>query len=255
MTLPVSVVIPCYRCASTLGRAVDSVLRQTRPPAEIIVVDDASDDDTPQVIAQLPGGVGRIRLETNGGPGTARNAGWNAATQDYVAFLDADDAWHPRKLELQHAWMQAHPEVVLTGHGYAFHEIREKEISIQKAFPVSSAMMLVSNRFSAQCVMLRRSLARRFADGKRYSEDYLLWLEIVLDGGSAWHLDAPLTTLFKPAYGAGGLSADLRAMEVGELDTLARLRRAGLLGTPCWAAASAWSWAKYLRRLILQALR
>ncbi|HEX9398069.1 MAG TPA: glycosyltransferase family 2 protein [Burkholderiales bacterium] len=254
MTLPVSVVIPCYRCAATLGRAVDSVLRQTQPPAEIIVVDDASDDGTPQVIARLPASVRRMRLETNGGPGTARNAGWNAARQDYVAFLDADDAWHPRKLELQHAWMQAHPGVVLSGHGYAFHE-NNNDLKIQKAFPVSTAMLLLSNRFSAQCVMLRRSLARRFADGKRHSEDYLLWLEVVLDGGSAWYLDAPLTTLFKPAYGAGGLSADLHAMEAGELDTLARLRRAGLLGPLCWAAASAWSCVKYLRRLALQALR
>ncbi len=248
MSLPVSVVIPCYRAAATLRRAVDSVLAQTQAPAEIIVVDDASDDATPQVIAALPSSIKKVLLPENRGAGSARNAGWNAATQEFVAFLDADDAWHPRKLELQTAWMLAHPEVVLSGHGYAFED---GEVPLEKAFPVSAAMMLVSNRYSTPCVMLRRSIPQRFAEGKRASEDYLLWLEIILSGGAAWYLDAPLTRLFKPAYGAGGLSADLAAMEAGELDTLARLRRDGKLGAACWAAASAWSWIKYLRRRLL----
>lgn len=245
MSLPVSVVIPCYRSAATLGRALESVLAQTQAPAEVIVVDDASDDATPQVIAALPPSVKRIFLPENRGAGSARNAGWQVATQEFVAFLDADDAWHPKKLEVQTAWMQAHPEVVLSGHGYAF---QEREVLLEKAFPVSAAMMLVSNRFSTPCVMLRRAIPQRFAEGKRYSEDYLLWLEIMLSGGEAWYLDAPLARLFKPAYGAGGLSANLREHEAGELDTLARLRRAGMLGAIPWAMASAWSWLKYLRR-------
>jgi len=248
LSLPVSVVIPCYRAAATLGRAVGSVLAQTQAPAEVIVVDDASDDATPQVIVALPSSIKRILLSENRGAGSARNAGWQAATQEFVAFLDADDAWHPRKLEVQVAWMQAHPGVVMTGHRYAFED---EDVPLDRAFPVSAAMMLVSNRFSTPCVMLRRSILQRFTEGKRASEDYLLWLEIILGGGAAWFLDAPLTRLFKPAYGAGGLSADLAAMEAGELDTLARLRRAGLLGTLPWFAASAWSWLKYLRRRAL----
>jgi glycosyltransferase involved in cell wall biosynthesis len=249
LSLPVSVVIPCYRAAATLGRALDSVRAQSQAPAEVIVVDDGSDDDTPRVIAAQRGITQAIRLEKNAGAGSARNAGWNAATQVFVAFLDADDAWHPKKLELQTAWMQAHPEVVLTGHGYAFHEVTA--VQIESSSFVSVAEMLFSNRFSTPCVMLRRSIPQRFAEGKRYSEDYLLWLEIILSSGAAWYLDAPLTRLFKPAYGASGLSADLAAMEVGELDTLARLRRSGKLGPVSWAAASAWSWIKYLRRRVL----
>src|SRR5262249_22921340 len=158
-----------------------------RAPAEIIVVDDASDDDTPRVIAALPDSIRKITFPENRGAGSARNAGWQAATQEFIAFLDADDAWHPQKLELQTAWMQAHPEVVLSGHGYVFSAVAEK-ISIEKAIPVSAAMLLVSNRFSTPCAMLRREIPQRFAEGKRASEDYHLWLEIVLGGGAAWHL-------------------------------------------------------------------
>ncbi len=104
---PVSVVVPCFRCAPTVGRAVESVMRQTEPVQEIILVDDCSDDGTGAMLHDIAqrAGDGRVRvlaLARNSGPATARNAGWNAAVGDYVAFLDADDAWHPRKIEFQY---------------------------------------------------------------------------------------------------------------------------------------------------------
>jgi len=244
---PVSVVIPCYRCGGSIARAVASVRAQSRPPAELIVVDDASDDGSPQAVAALGDGVRSIRLAANQGPAAARNAGWAAATQPYIAFLDADDAWHPRKVEVQLGWMQAHPEAVLTGH--LIHSQRVEPASALSSIRVSPAMLLRSNRFQTSSVMLRRDLAQRFADGKRYCEDYLLWLEIVLAGGAAYQLDAPLAQRFKPVYGAGGASGRLWDMERGELDALRRAWRGGLLGFPGFAAAAAWSWLKFLRRL------
>ena len=254
MIAPVSVVIPCFRCAATIGRALESVLAQTRRPAEIILVDDASDDGARDAAARLAPELRIIALPRNAGPASARNAGWEAATQDYVAFLDADDAWHPRKLELQLGWMQAHPEVVLTGHGVVFQEIAFQP-EIERANPVNATQLLLANRFSTPTVVLRRNLLQRFAEGKRHSEDYLLWLEIVLAGGTAYYLDAPLALLFKPAYGAGGLSGQLWAHEAGELDAIARLRRGGQLGLASAAAAGAWSCLKFGRRLLLSALR
>jgi hypothetical protein len=144
--------------------------------------------------------------------------------------------------------MQAHPEVALTGHVIADSAPDEKPSSF-RSIRVSPAMLLGSNRFQTSSVMLRRDLAQRFADGKRYCEDYLLWLEIVLAGGPAFHLEALLAIRFKPVYGAGGASGRLWEMERGELDALARVWRAGLLGFPGFAAASAWSSLKFLRRL------
>src|SRR6185369_14935384 len=109
------------RCAGTIERAVRSVAGQSRRPAELILVDDASGDGTGALLEGLrsrygPDWIRIITLERNQGPGTARNVGWDAATSTYIAFLDADDAWHPRKIEIQCAWMDSHPEFAVTGH-------------------------------------------------------------------------------------------------------------------------------------------
>ena len=246
----VTAIIPCYRCASTLERALRSVAAQTLPPAEIIVVDDASDKDAPQLGDSPVHGFRLLRLAENGGPGTARNAGWAIATQPYLAFLDADDAWHPKKLELQLGWMQAHTDCLLSGH--RIEGRMSADVTVGNVVDVTAAMLLFSNRFQTSSVMLRRSVPQRFAQQKRYCEDYHLWLEIVLGGGQASFLDAPLAVRFKPVYGASGASGRLWQMERGELDALTRARRAGLLSFPTYLSASAWSLAKFLRRLLLR---
>ena len=121
MPAPVSVVIPCFCSADTISRAVSSVLAQSLPPSEVILIDDASPDNTLEILYELQEEYGKQRLKIialteNGGPGHARNMGWQAATQDYIACLDADDAWHPDKLSLQFRCMQSHPEISLCGH-------------------------------------------------------------------------------------------------------------------------------------------
>jgi glycosyltransferase involved in cell wall biosynthesis len=96
----ISVVIPTFNRSLLLNRAIGSVLNQTHPAAEIIVVDDASSDDTSARVAEYAGMIPLvyIRLERNGGGGVARNAGIRKATGRYIAFLDSDDAWDPDHL-------------------------------------------------------------------------------------------------------------------------------------------------------------
>lgn len=94
----VSVVIPAYNAAEFLGEALESVLAQTYQPLEVIVVDDGSEDETPQVAAAYPGRVTYVRKQ-RGGPGSARNAGIRAASGEWIAFQDADDIWTPGLLE------------------------------------------------------------------------------------------------------------------------------------------------------------
>lgn len=260
---PVTVVIPCYRCRDTIGRAVASVAAQTWRPAELIVVDDASCDDTPKVLQALQSSYGRdwikiVFRQDNGGPGAARNSGWDTATQPYVAFLDADDAWHPRKIEIQLKYMLVHPEVAITGHRSRW--LREGEslppLPEHYAFkPISRWQMLMSNRWSTPSVMLKKNIGFRFEPGKRRSEDYLLWLRIICSGYKAMFIGLDLAYLYKAPYGAGGMSRQLWAMERGELDTYRRLRNEQLISWPSFLALSVFSMVKHMRRAVICKLR
>jgi len=107
-TARVSCIIPVWNGEAYLAAAIESVLGQSQPPLELIVVDDGSTDDTPDVIRSFAGRVGTVRQE-NAGHGAARNAGLQVAQGDFVAFLDADDLWHPGKLERQLAAFAEHP--------------------------------------------------------------------------------------------------------------------------------------------------
>lgn len=111
MTRPlVSCVVPVYNGEAYLGEAIDSILAQTWRPLEIIVVDDGSTDDS-AAVAEAYGAKVRVIRQANAGCATARNAGLAAATGEFVAFLDADDLWHPEKLQRQMARFEALPSL------------------------------------------------------------------------------------------------------------------------------------------------
>lgn len=95
-----SVIIPTYNSAAWVGDAIESVLRQTAAPREVIVVDDGSADDTAAVVRRM-GPLARYVRQDNAGPAAARNRGASLARGDWLAFLDADDLWLPEKLERQ----------------------------------------------------------------------------------------------------------------------------------------------------------
>lgn len=101
----VSVIIPTYNRARLLLEAVASALAQTSPVHEIVIVDDGSTDDTAKVVSSMPPPV-RYIYQRNSGLSAARNRGANAATGEYLAFLDSDDLWEPGKLEIQLAVLQ-----------------------------------------------------------------------------------------------------------------------------------------------------
>ncbi len=107
----VSVIVPAYNCGRYLGEALDSVLDQTLPPREVIVVDDGSTDDTPQRCAAYGDPVRYVRQE-NRGVSAARNAALDIVTGEYVALLDADDVCAPDRLARQAAALSANPGAV-----------------------------------------------------------------------------------------------------------------------------------------------
>ncbi|MGB9605347.1 MAG: glycosyltransferase family 2 protein [Bryobacteraceae bacterium] len=108
----ISVIIPTYNCAPFLGQAIESVLGQTRPVDEILVVDDGSTDETEAVVRSFAPKLRYIQ-QSNQGVSQARNTAIQEATGDLIAFLDADDWWLPDKIRRQEEAMRGRPDAVL----------------------------------------------------------------------------------------------------------------------------------------------
>jgi glycosyltransferase involved in cell wall biosynthesis len=261
--VPVSAIIPCYNCSDTIERAMLSVVNQTARPAEVLLIDDASTDNSLDRLFDIQKKYGNtwikvISLPCNQGPGAARNAGWNLSTKPYLAFLDADDAWHPEKIHFQYAWMKNRPDVAVTSHRCLRLVPRFTIWDLPKthrAHSLKPLELLIWNQMPTRSVMLHRTLSYRFPEDKRYSEDYFLWLEMVLNGISIWYLDIPLAASFKYPYGEGGLSRSLIAMEKGELDTYKRLWQKQMLPSVLTIGLFAFSLIKHIRRLIIHRLQ
>jgi glycosyltransferase involved in cell wall biosynthesis len=257
--VPVSVVIPCYNVQSTLRRALASVTAQSARVLEVIAVDDASTDGTPALLRELQRECGAhwlkvIALERNQGASMARNAGWDAATGEYVAFLDADDTWDARKIAIQHQVMHSRPEVALSAHRHAIgvapapaEEVRISEVRARD--------LLWRNRFVTPSVMVRRSVEARFRSGQRHMEDHLLWMQLAFAGHRILLIELALATLYKAPFITSGLSADLVSMERAELGNYRLLWREGHIGVGTLTALSLWSAAKFARRLAIVGLR
>lgn len=256
--VPVSVIIPCYKSGGTIRRAVASVMAQSILPAEIIIVDDASGDASLDILknmaAENPTIIRLICLAENVGAASARNAGWAASTQPYIAFLDSDDAWHPDKLKVQYQYMASNPDVCLSGHGHRILNIEQTSswpLGDVAAVTVSKWQMLLSNRFVTPSAMVRRDIAERFIDGQRYMEDHMLWLSIVCSGKSVSKLSIDLTALYKPAFGSNGLSSQIWLMERGDLANYWRIYKKNWIGVFLFSFLVVFSCVKYLRRLLM----
>jgi len=255
----VSVVIPCYRCADTIERAVMSVAEQTLKPYEVILVEDCSGDYTLDVLYSLQSQfdvdwIKIIPLKVNSGPGTARNVGWNASQQDYIAFLDADDSWHPQKIEIQYGWMVKNPDVDMTGHDFQYLKttdefIEKHNVGLVDFLQVTKKALVFKNRFSTPSVMLKSTINNRFPSGKKYCEDYYLWTEIAFNESTCYFANTVLAFLHKPPYGISGLSADLWEMEKGELDVYRNLYNKGLINVFQHAFFTVFSTLKFIRRI------
>lgn len=222
---PVTVVIPTYNHASLVVEAVDSVLRQTVVPVEILVVDDGSKDDTRERLAPYQEHV-RYFYQKNEGVSAARNLGVRAAQGEFVAFLDSDDVWHPRKLEMQMAVFERHPKLGLLGTGWfdwpggSFPESANappKDVTF-----VSWPQLVVRNYLITSSVVVRRNVlaqAGEFDTAMQGPEDRDLWLRIAEIAGVA-NLEKALTGYRSVA---GSVSKQAATCQAGMLRILRKL--------------------------------
>ena len=188
--LPVSTIIPTYNNRATLGAAIDSVLHQSAPPAQIIVVDDGSTDNTAEWVAERYGDKVELVVSRNGGPSRARNTGLERVREPYTAFLDADDCWHPDKLAYQ---MRCFNNDATLG-TVATDWIREWAAWPDKLPPtppitqVTYRDTLILNRFQTSTVVARTELLRRiggFDPNVDGVEDWDCWVRLASLAGVA----------------------------------------------------------------------
>ena len=248
----VTAIIPAFRSEKVVIRAIESVFSQSSPVDEIIVVDDASDDRTAQVVRDFANAHPQIRLIVNNqnlGPGQSRNAAWNLATSEYLAFLDADDTWHPKKIELQREWFRANPSEVICGTQHCIINQAEMQSNGEQTSHFTINDLLRRNRFTTPSVMLRRDIPLRFDPKLRLSEDYLLWMEIASEFGHVNRINQPLTILHKPIFGAAGLSSKFFPMYLGELKTIRILKQKDRINRQTYLQSISWSTLKFIRRL------
>jgi glycosyltransferase involved in cell wall biosynthesis len=210
LSVSVTAVIPAYNSAAYIGNALRSVLGQTSPPREIIVVDDGSADGTAEVAACYP--ICVIR-QKNGGPGAARNAGIRAASGEWIALLDADDCWNPDKLERQIP---------------ALNDPRLGVLSSTARYPpgpMSFEELWARNRVATSTVLLRKAAiedAGYFDEDRALIsvEDYNLWLRISAKG---WVICNTGTDLISYTPAPGNLSGQNEKMVAAELANIAKI--------------------------------
>jgi len=255
----ITAIIPTYNRVAHLERAIASVVAQTQPCNELIVVDDGSTDGTVALVDQLAASATipiRLLRQENRGAAAARNSGIRMAKGRLLAFLDSDDWWLPHKLALQTAAMQAHPHVLISHtreiwfrHGQRVNQKKKHDPPGGDIFAASLRMCVVG----MSTVMARRELFDRygmFAESLPCCEDYDLWLRVGCresfllvpealtgkDGGrpdqlSTIHrlgMDVYRIRSLSRLIDAGGLSADQRLAAIDEL-----VRKCHIYGQGC----------------------
>ena len=184
MTLPrISVIIPAYNAAETIGAAITSVLAQTTAAQEILVVDDGSKDATAEIAAGFGAAV-RVIRQANSGPASARNRAAEEASGDWLALLDADDSWLPQKLERQIkvlAQENFDPEIGV------IHALSGDAKADLDREPIDFDILWRRNRVATTTVLIRREAfeeAGGFDEDRALIgvEDYNLWLRLARSG-------------------------------------------------------------------------
>jgi glycosyltransferase involved in cell wall biosynthesis len=193
----VSVVMPTYNTEETVADAIRSVLRQTMPDLELLVVDDGSDDRTRQVVEEIDDPRVRLLVRDHGGAAAARNAGIREAKGRVISFVDSDDFWLPRYVELMVAALDARPDA-----GFAYTDAyvldaatgriaRSTAMQWQRpptdvpADPDTFLGLLLRRNFVYASVSLPRSVVEAvggFDETLQAGIDYELWLRIAAHG-------------------------------------------------------------------------
>jgi glycosyltransferase involved in cell wall biosynthesis len=203
----VSVIIPVYNAESTIRRAIDSAIAQTFDSTEIIVVDDGSTDSTWRILASYGPALKLVR-QSNRGPAAARNTAERASSGEYVAFLDADDAWLPHKLFKMVAALEREPGAVLAYSEYFAIDDNGRIGAVSQIGPPPSMEFMLTRgweKVTSTVVMRRQGFRRCGGFCEKFCsaglEDLWTWL-LAREEGDFQYVPEPLV-LYHQQSGPG----------------------------------------------------
>jgi glycosyltransferase involved in cell wall biosynthesis len=241
----VSIIVPCFNYGWILAETLDSILAQTHGNWECIIINDGSADDTQAVAEHYQAKDARFRYvyQANGGLSAARNHGLRLAKGKYLQFLDADDLLAPRKLAIQAAYLDAHPEVDLIygdvryfRHGELGTLSRSLNMEDKPWMPGVTGKgepllkgLLQQNIMVVTAPLLRATVLNKtgpFAEDLRSMEDWDFWVRCALNGACFHYDDTPATWSLVRVH-ATSMSQDLTKMF--KFEVIARLRIQKLL--------------------------
>lgn len=258
MTSPrISIVIPAFNAANSLAETLDSVLAQTDPDFEVVVVDDGSSDGTLEIARRYNEIDPRIRVVTkaNGGTGSAYNAGVKAASGDWLVLLSADDLLEPGHIEVFRSVLSGYPEGVglASSDGtFLYENGRAERAYVMPAYGGKSSFALVD--LFGRCYFAVGSAFSRAAwvkvggfDEDIYGEDYLFFMRVLAAGFTHVFIDRPLA--IHRRHGAQK-SADTRRVAESDIKILNRVRtQIPLDDSALLALAAALERRRYLLRV------
>lgn len=187
----VTVLMPVFNGQDHLREAVDSILWQTFNSFELLVVNDGSTDESADILAGYAAKDERVRVvyQPNSGIVAALNAGLALAKGAYIARMDADDVAHPRRLEIQVAYMETHPNCVACGSDYELIGAKRGHVKTPYTNDECKAQLLLKSCFAHPTVILRSSIFRsaglHYEDEFQFAEDYRLWTQLAQYGDLA----------------------------------------------------------------------
>ncbi len=250
--IKISVVIPVYNAAGSIEQTIDSVLAQSYPAHEIIVVDDASKDNTAELVQnKYAGKIQFIQKLTNQGSAATRNKGMDAATGNYIAFLDTGALWHKDKLMLLNTVLVSQPGITLFYHPFAQENIIDKELPESiTVYKLPFVKLLPGNFIATSCIVIKNNAAFRFNTEMRYMEDFDLCLRIGYKY-KLYFVKIPLTQIVRPFTSAGGISANEWKKRKEEMRAYQRLVRLNPLFVGLVPFLLVSSLGKHLLKMIL----
>ena len=195
----VSVIMAAYNAEKTIEQSINSVLNQTYPDVELLVVDDYSQDRTVKLVENIMARDNRVRLiynKENSGVSYTRKHGLEEAKGTWIAILDSDDIWAPEKLEKQIILQKKmNADLLFTGSAFMDSDGQPIDWYLHAPSEVTYRHLLKQNVLSNSSSLVRKELyEKHYAVGDGMHEDFAVWLGILKEGKRAYGVDEPLLT-------------------------------------------------------------